>query len=229
MEEILNPTVFIGDFQWREPITTLTDFLVAIVALIGFIKFSKFKGIKKRSFYYYKYYFLFFAIGMTSAAWIGHGLQEYIGPEYKRIGWFCGSSALLMLGLGSFNEIKILIKNTWFVFLTSLFIIQYLCFVFLLLHPVLSDFIFAQISSTVALILFIFPIHIYNYVKQKSKGSLIVISTIAYSIIPGLIYNNQVSFSRWFNYHDISHVLMAIFMCLMIAGTSKLALNGANH
>ena len=110
MEEMLNPTVFIGDFQWREPITTLTDFLVAIVALIGFIKFSKFKGEKKRSFYYYKYYFLFFAIGMTSAAWIGHGLQAYLEPEYKRIGWFCGSSALLMLGLGSFNEIKILIR-----------------------------------------------------------------------------------------------------------------------
>ena len=41
MDEILNPTVFIGGLELREPVTTLTDFLVAIVELIGYIKFSK--------------------------------------------------------------------------------------------------------------------------------------------------------------------------------------------
>ena len=225
MYDILNPTIFIGNFEWREPVTTLTDFLVAIVALIGFMKFSRFKDLKNKSHVYFKYYFLFFAIGMTSAAWIGHGLQAYIDPEYKRIGWCCGASGLLMLGLGSFNEIKFITKNSWFKLFKGLFILQYVCFVFIMLHPSLSDFIFAQISSTVSLIAFILPIHIYNYLKQQSKGSLFIILTIAYSIIPGLVYNNQISFSRWFNYHDISHVLMAIFMLLMIIGTSKLARN----
>ena len=47
MDEILNPTIFIGGLELREPVTTLTDFLVAIVALIGYIKFSKTKDIAK--------------------------------------------------------------------------------------------------------------------------------------------------------------------------------------
>ena len=86
MFEILNPTIFIGNFEWREPVTTLTDFLVAIVAFLGYLKFRSYKNKKSLSFNYFKYYFLCFAVGMTSAAWFGHGLQAYVGPEFKRIG-----------------------------------------------------------------------------------------------------------------------------------------------
>jgi len=106
MEDILNPTTFIGNFEWREPVTTLTDFLVAIVASIGFIKFLKYKGEKSKRSHYFKLHFLFFAIGMTSAAWFGHGLQAYVGPEYKRIGWVMAATGLRMFGLGSLQELK---------------------------------------------------------------------------------------------------------------------------
>ena len=224
MDEILNPTIYIGNFEWREPITTLTDFLVAIIAGIGFFKFNSYKGAKSSSSNYFKFYFLCFAIGMTSAAWLGHGLQAYVGPEFKRIGWICGSSGLLFFGLGSFIEIKDQIKKPFYLTLKYLFITQYITFVFLMLNPSSSDFILAQLSSTISLIAFIFPIHVYNYLKTKAKGSAFIVLTITYSIIPGLIYNNQLSINKWFNYHDISHVLMAIFMLLMIVGTSKLSL-----
>lgn len=228
MDEILNPTVFIGGLELREPVTTLTDFLVAIVALIGYIKFSKTKDRNHKGFNYFKYYFLFFAIGMCSAAWIGHGLQAYIDPVFKKIGWVFGTTGLLMLGLGSFIEIKTVSNPKWHAFFKNVFIVQYLFFVLILIHPNWSSFTLAQISSCVSLLVFILPIHIFNYSKQKATGSLIIISTICYSIFPGLVYNNQLSFSKWFNYHDISHVLMAIFMLLMIYGTSKLTLNSSS-
>ena len=76
MDEILNPTIYLGNFEWREPITTLTDFMVAIVASFGYYKFKSYKGIKSSSFTYFKFYFLCFAVGMTSAAWLGHGLAS---------------------------------------------------------------------------------------------------------------------------------------------------------
>ena len=98
-----------------------------------------------------------------------------------------------------------------------------------MLAPQLSDFLFAQLSSTVSLIAFILPINLYNYVKSASKGSLFILFTIFYSIIPGLVFNNQISIDKWFNYHDISHVLMAIFMCLMIVGTSKISMLSKNN
>jgi hypothetical protein len=224
MDEILNPTIYIGNFEWREPITTLTDFLVAIVALIGFFKFNSYKGAKSLSFNYFKFYFLCFAIGMTSAAWMGHGLQAYVSPEFKIIGWVCAATGLLIFGLGSFIEIKDQIKKPFYLILKYLFITQYITFVFLMLNPLSSDFILAQLSSTISLIAFIFPVHLYNYLKTKVKGSIFIVLTITYSIVPGLIYSNQLSINKWFNYHDISHVLMAFFMLLMIVSTSKLSM-----
>jgi len=224
MDEILNPTIFLGNFEWREPVTTLTDFLVASVAFIGFMKYKSYSKEKPESFNYFKYYFLCFAIGMTSAAWFGHGLQAYFGPEFKRIGWVCGATGLLLFGLGSLIEIKNHLSHSIATILKSLFIAQYVLFIFLMIIPMYSDFIYAQLSSTVSLIAFILPFTIYNYWKTKSKGSFIIMLTIGYSIIPGLVYNNQISVGRWFNYHDISHVLMAIFMVLMIIGTSRLTM-----
>ena len=98
-----------------------------------------------------------------------------------------------------------------------------------MLNPSTSDFILAQLSSTLSLIFFIFPIHLYNFLKTKHIGSSYIVLTIIYSIFPGFIYNNQISVNKWFNFHDISHVLMAIFMFLMIIGTSKLSMIKTNE
>ena len=166
---------------------------------------------------------------MTSAAWLGHGLQAYVGPEFKRIGWICGATALLLFGLGSFDLIKTQFNKTAYKVLKILFVGQYLSLVFLMLNPSTSDFILAQLSSTLSLIFFIFPIHLYNFLKTKHIGSSYIVLTIIYSIIPGFIYNNQISVNKWFNFHDISHVLMAIFMFLMIIGTSKLSMIKTNE
>jgi len=229
MDDILNPTIYLGNFEFREPITTLTDFMVAIVASFGYYKFKSYKGIKSSSFTFFKFYFLCFAVGMTSAAWLGHGLQSYVGPEYKRIGWICGASALLLLGIGSFELIKTQFNKTVFKVLRVLFVGQYISLTFLMLNPSTSDFILAQLSSTISLILFILPIHLYNYLKTKDLGSGYILLTIFYSIIPGFIYNKQISINKWFNYHDISHVLMAVFMLFMIVSTSKLSMIKTNE
>ena len=229
MDDILNPTIYLGSFEGRDPITTLTDFLVAIVAIFGYYKFKSYKGIKSSNFNFFKFYFLCFAVGMTSAAWLGHGLQAYVGPEFKRIGWICGATALLLFGLGSFDLIKTQFNKTAYKVLKFLFVGQYFSLVFLMLNPSTSDFILAQLSSTLSLIFFIFPIHLYNFLKTKHIGSSYIVLTIFYSIIPGFIYNNQISVNKWFNFHDISHVLMAIFMFLMIIGTSKLSMIKTNE
>ena len=70
---------------------------------------------------------------------------------------------------------------------------------------------------------FILPMHIFNFLKTKSEGSKAIILAIVYALIPALVYKNQFSISRWFNYHDISHVLMSIFILLMFYASKKLS------
>ncbi len=226
VESILNPTVFLGSFEFREPVTTLTDFLVALVCWTAFYFFIKIKTSESASYPWFKRYFLIFAVGMTSAAWLGHGLQAYVSPLFKSIGWMCGATGLMFLQYGSFllvkDRIPIMLKKG----LPMWFVVQWITAISLMIGllstGIAEAFKVVQINSLVALIGFVLPLHLFSFIKLQISGSRLIIGALGYSIIPGLVYSNQLSVSRWFNYHDISHVLMAIFMTIMFSGLYRI-------
>ena len=216
MDPILNPTVYIGNFEWREPVTTLTDFLVGVVCWYAFYKLLIYKGKRTPSYRFFVGYFLCFAIGMTCAAWLGHGLQAYISPRWKIVGWTMSACGLLCMEMASLKGIQDKIAPWLGKLLSLVFFSHFLVFVFLFIHPLYSDFKWPQLNSTLALVFLVIPMQLYNFQRSRNRGSLFIALTICYGIVPGLIFQNQISVNKWFNYHDISHVLMALFMYLMM-------------
>ncbi|MFT5156281.1 MAG: hypothetical protein ACI9NN_000314 [Bacteroidia bacterium] len=218
IDNILNPTVFLGDFEWREPVTTLTDFLVALVcwfAVYSFVKAPKNQRVRPYHTIFI-FYFLSFAIGMTSAAWFGHGLQAYVSPRFKIIGWCFGATGLMLLQQGSFYLVEGCVQRAWMrSAIRAAFVVQWFTFLVLAIHPSTSQFMVAQINSTLAIIGTILPMHLINYRTNNDARSRLVLGAIAFSLIPGVVYSQQLSFGRWCNYHDISHILMATFMFFM--------------
>ena len=218
IDPIHNPTLILGEFEWREPITTLTDSLTASVFIFAFIVFSRYKGEKSESFIYFKAFFLCFAVGMLCAAWFGHGLAAYFTPRWKAVGWVINSTANLFLGLATLKEIMPLIKPHTARLIKVVFILQVSTFVVLMLIPSTSFFGLAQLCSFVSLIGMLLPMHIFNFSKTKSSGSKLFMIAIGMGVFPGIIFNTQLSVNRWFNYHDISHVVMAtIFFVIFLA------------
>ena len=221
--DILNPTIWISDFEIREPVTTLTDFITALICgFIFYLLYSKKGIVKNLSFKFFKLYFLCFFIGMTSAAFLGHAFQAYLPKEVKIIGWCMSAMGQLFLGLGSMIYMKKLIKSSLYKLLFSLLIVQFLFFIFLMIHPTYSDFKIAQVATSFVLIGFVLPLFIMQFIKTRSKGSKLILFAIIYALVPAFIFNNQLSISNWFNYHDISHVLMSVYMILMYNGIRKL-------
>ena len=203
----------------------MTDFLVACVCWAAYYFFHRLSG-PKAGHTWFKKYFLVFAIGMTSAAWLGHGLQAYLTPEFKIIGWMCSATGLMFLQVGSLQIIEKQVKTSLRSMLQKWFILQWILAILLMMffikEGIVEAFKVTQINAVVALFGFILPMHYFGYKKMQHKGSKIVIIALAYSIIPGIVYSNQISISKWFNYHDISHVLMSIFMTLMFFGLYQL-------
>lgn len=222
-DRILNPSLWLGSFELREPVTTLTDFLVAITSACILIYYLKWKGYKNKNFNLYKIYFLCYTIGMTSAAWLGHGFQAYISPRWKMIGWLLSSVGLMCFLFASINQIEDKLEKKGVTIFKSILVIKLIVFFGLILNPSTSSFKLVQLHSTIDIIGLALPLHLLNYKWHKAKGSLIIVGAFIYAILPGIIYSNQISVSRWFNYHDISHVLMAIFIYLMFRGTFLLA------
>lgn len=221
-ESILNPSLFINSIEWREPVTTLTDFLVAIAAMYALFRFVSYKG-EKGSFYYrYQIYFLCFAIGMTCAAWLGHGLQAYISPRWKTIGWFMSATGQLFLITASIDQLKISWGKRFRNTAKGLAILKYVVFALIIFNPDTSSFRWVQYNSSIDLIALILPLQLFFYSKTKMKGSLILVLAIVYAVIPGLIFSSELSIGRWFNFHDISHTMMALFMLFMFYGSYTL-------
>lgn len=160
---------------------------------------------------------------MTSAAWLGHGLQAYLSPKWKVIGWLFSITAQLFLARASLLEIKDFISRKTTETINALLYIQYAIFMVMILFPATSDFKIPQIGSALVLSFFVLPMQAYHFMRSKNNGSLIIVISIIYGLIPSYVYNNQLSVNRWFNYHDISHLLVCVFMIMMIFGTRKLA------
>lgn len=220
-ESILNPSLFFGSFEWREPMTTITDFMIAITAFYGFMVLRRWKGEASESMPFYQLYFLMFAIGMTFAAWVGHGLQAYLSFEWKMIGWICSLSGQTFLALASLTDMRKDLGERNFKLVRGVVLMVFATFLFWILSPFRS-FTAAQMANGVFAIGFVIPLQLFQYARHKSPGSLVILGAIAYGIFPTLVYNQQISLHRWFNYHDISHVLLCGFMLMMIFGVRKI-------
>ena len=226
-DSILNPTVFLGALELREPVTAVTDFMIAIACAIAFWILTMSKKERSDSFHYYRGFFLMYALGMTFAAWIGHGLQAYFGPEWKMLGWFCSMSGQALLVLGSLIEVKSFIKPIIYNTIVGALLAQFVVFTVLILNPSTRGFEVPQTASVIVLTGFVIPLQLFGYLKNNNIGSLLVICAIVYGIVPGYVYNNQISLNKWFNYHDISHLLVVVYMIIMTFALHKLALKSS--
>lgn len=222
-DPILNPTLHLGFIEWREPVTTLTDFMVALVAMYGFYRFFTYEGEKSTAFKTYQNYFVFLAIGMTSAAFIGHGLQAYLSPAWKAIGWVLSTTGQLFLVLASINQLAYKWSYKLRHYFKTAMLLKYFVFLAMVFIPATRDFRLVQINSSIDLVGIVLPLQFIFYKDTKIQGSLIVIIGLLYAIIPGFIFSNQISLDKWFNYHDISHVLMCIYMFFMFFGTFNMS------
>jgi hypothetical protein len=222
-EEILNPTIFLGSLEIREPMTTLTDLIFAAVGFWAYYQFSKQVPRSGRSHFFFMNYFLFMGIGMTAAGIFGHGLQAYVGWDAKTIGWTITSVAFLLLQMGVLRMLWGKINNAWFWIFNTAFIVQIVLYWILLAMPETRLFKTAQLSTTVSLIFWVIPLCLYAFFQKINPKSLGIVLAIVFAGIPALVFNTQFSLSQWFNYHDISHVLSAAYLFLMYRGTRQVA------
>ena len=229
VDPIMNPTLFIGSFELREPLTTLTDVVVSLVCIYAYIRFLKYKGAKSEGFKFFKIFFLVFGIGMMCAALFGHGLVAYFSPDTKAIGWALNSFAQILLGLGVLKEMEPVMKPSILRSVKIFFILQVSVFVFLIINPWTRNFIYVQLCSVISLIALVLPLQIFHYAKTKSKASMFFIISILTGLLTSVVFNLKTGFGVWFNHHDISHIILAFMMYFMYTGASRFAFISKNE
>ena len=193
---------------FEEPMTAATDLLTASVCLFAFLKLRQ-QSRTDAAFRYYYHYFLFMALGTACAAFLSHAILYWSGYNWKTLGWTFSAIGIFCIENSALHFYENTTQNKKWHWLFIFFKIKLALFVACLAFPMTRVFETVQINSTIGIAGIVFPIFAFLFWKTRRKSFQLVVLGLGLSFVTGLVFNAEITFHKYFNYHDLGHVLMA--------------------
>lgn len=213
--KMTDTTIYIYDLAIHEPVTALTDFMITFLCFLFF--FCLKNENKIISIKYWKAFFLFFGFS-TLVGGCSHALFAiHEGFAYKSF-WIAmqvlNGFAVYSTQQATYNTI---LKNTgskeiW----KKSYIIQLI--VFLIAVLVFQNFLVVVLDNAIGLI----PVMILHFRDSKNKReSRFIANGILISFLTAFVHGAKLSLHAYFNFNDISHVLIMISLSVVFLGVSR--------
>lgn len=223
IDPLKNPSIFFGELRVDEPITTITDLIVASIGIWAFFK-TNYRA-QERHIVWYRWFFLITAISTIVSSLIGHAFNYYFGLEARIYGWMIGIASASCAQFAAVFHAKKIISDNRFKTIFWLCVIEtIIAFVGTLL---IYKFVVVEIHSAIALIVVLTSLEWNNYSKTKSVLSKYMMLGVLLCIVAVICHIAKLAISPWFNHMDLSHVFMAVAMYMMYTGV-KLELKNQN-
>lgn len=204
-----------------EPVTVLTNLLITAVCLFAFFKLGKFE--KKNSVTnLFRYFFLFMGLATATGGILGHGLLYLTGQVGKLPGWYISMLSIAFIERAAIQHSKPLMHNYWGNFFSILNYVEVA--VFLILAFITLNFRFVEAHATYGLFVIVFCFELYTYYKKKDNGSKYMFVGTVLAAAAALTHTFKLSLHEWFNYNDVSHVIMATGIYFYYLGAINLQL-----
>ncbi len=213
------PSIELFGLVLHEPVTALTDVLVAIIC---YIAFRKLNALPQRSQVQtlFKYYFLTMSLATFLGGVIGHALMHYV-PFYMKIpGWITSMLSVALLERAVIHYSRKWIDPKIGAFFSKLNIAELL--VFLILSLVTLNFQFVLIHAAYGMAIVVTGFAGFVYFKEKNVGSKQILFAVLVSAIGAFFFEFKIGLDKWFNHVDISHVFMMIASVLYYKGARNL-------
>lgn len=221
MNPYQNPSIDILGLRVDEPITTLTDLIVAAIGIIAF--FSTASHTSKKYILYYRYFFLLTGLSTLIGGLIGHAFAYNLGPESKYVGWVVAIAGVVFAQFAALYHTREAIGEWFFSKLIILNIVEIIAIIILLF--IYKNFAIVEIHTAFGLVFIASILEGINYSKTKSILSKNMIIGVAFAVVGVCILVFKIALSKWFNHLDISHLFIAVALYLMYKGLSTETLN----
>lgn len=204
---IIQPDIFFLGLRIQEPVTSISDLLIAAVCFYAFFVIRK--SLKRsRLKIYLQYYFLLMGISTLWGGLFGHGFQYIVGFYGRLPGWYLSMFSVMLLERASIENSRKVINAKLIKILLLFNIIELLLMI--TLTSLTLNFFWVQAHSVYGVLGVTFVFHLHVFVKTKNKGSRMMLWGILILAIAAFIYNYPIVIDKWFNHLDFAHVLMAI-------------------
>lgn len=199
--------------QIFEPVTILTNAVIALVCAYSYFQLKKTKSNLA-----FQWSMFFMLIGLSSMVGsLGHGVHYQLGNFFfKCVEFFMNAISLIAIyycynaAYKSYSS-QSNIQNK---LLSNLVIVWIL--VLLLITIWFSNFLLIKIHAGIVLS-YSLIIHLITY-KRKETGSGWIALGISVSFLSILTHSLKIKVNDWFNHKDISHLIMAISLILIFKG-----------
>jgi hypothetical protein len=222
----LQPSIYPFGIRIDEPVTALTDLLVSAVCFYAFIKLTR-HTIQTKTIVYFRYYFLLLSLATLFGGLIGHAFLYALSFSWKLPGWIISMLSVALIERSAIEYARPHIDIRVGKFFLVFNIIELATIITITMSTL--NFKWVEFHSGYGLLAIVLPFHAYTYYKTKDRASAVVIIAVLIACCAALIFMNKISLHKWFNYLDISHVLMAIASYIFYKGTFYLHKNGANR
>jgi len=189
-----------------EPVTSFTDLIVSCVCFNAFVKIHN-RNSNQPVHSLFKYYFLVMAVATFYGGIIGHAFLYALSFEWKVPGWIISMISIMLIERAAIVHARPLMKKWAGDLFSVINIIELLTLITIVLYT--QNFFFVETHAFYGLMIVVFSFELYVYLKTKDKGSRQLLFAVGISALAAAVHLSKLSLHKWFNYLDLSHVLMA--------------------
>lgn len=204
---------------FREPVTALTDFLLVVMCLYFVTKLNTVASGQPLRQAWEKFY-LIFALSVFIGG-LAHLFRYYLEGKAHQALWM--TMNLLSAVAVYYAELTALItlspdkqqnKKYQLLFLALMSIFMGLSLIF-------WDYKFVKINSGIGLT-YMLVCNLVSHYKYKRAGAFTIATGIFISFLTLIVHGFKLSFCEWFNFNDISHVIMMASLYFMFKGAREM-------
>ena len=201
-------------FKLFEPMAILTNLIITIYGLFAYLKTLGFHHKISKD---WALFFLLMGLSCLLAS-ITHGVHEQLGDRFLRISWFVANSVSFICiyyfyraAFTYFNLIRQHDPQQLIKYIVAGWVVILLVVTFFI-----NNFLLVKIHAGIAL-LYSLVVH-SSTLKSKQAGSGYIVTGILIAFLSIIVHSLKFSFGEWFNYKDISHVIMLTSLILLYQG-----------
>lgn len=210
-----NEEIEVAGLIIRDPVTALTNVAIFATGIICYLRLRK----QKLEFPNKNWIYFFLLLGISSLIGVVvHGLSYYTSEDlHFKIWWTMVAVQGAGVTIAQFGFASNVLSK-FRMLVISVVALQFGAFV--LCSYLIGTFAIAKIHLALGLL----PIMLYYiYVALKGKRAEMLVATgLGISCLTALVHGLKISISlTWFNYNDISHVLIIASLVMMYAGVKS--------
>lgn len=221
MEPMGATDIMLFGIRLQEIDVIVTDLIWSLVSLLCFMKLTGMKAQLSEAGNWFRWMFLLMAIAVFLGAFMGHGFQYLLGHEGKYPGWIISMWGVACMERSAIAYAGERVSERLARIMSIANITELVLFHGLILY--FGSFYLVEIHAAYGLIVIAFPLHFLVFRKTGSRASkkvLIGIVVAASAVVVHLtgFYIHPV----WFNYHDVSHIILAVATYIYYLGAEEM-------